>query len=191
MLVHVISGTISVYMMSLLLSDYVLTFVTDKSPAAQKSSRKRKLTSKLAERLKHQDTTKMATSAKLSAPSLQDSEFDSSDEDTLLPFLDSSLSERERRASQDSASSWQSSNSDTNDHSLNIDLTSVAHTTAGAMATPPVPTPTFLASINMETEDVLGGAGLPGEAESDGAGMGGAPQWLSPPSSGSSNNSPE
>ena len=42
----------------------------------------------------------------------------------------------------------------------------------------------------MEAEDVLGGAGL-GEAESDGAGVGGATQWLSPPSStgSSSNNS--
>ena len=127
-----------------------------------------------------------------SGPSLQDSDFDSSEEDTLLPFLDSSLSmsEKERRASQDSTSSWQSSNSDTNDRPINIDLSSVTHTTAGSIATPPVPTPTFLSTINMEAEDVLGGAGL-GEAESDGAGVGGATQWLSPPSStgSSSNNS--
>ena len=162
----------------------------DKAPSSQKPSRRRKPTQKVAERLKQQEATKSGTT-NLSAPPLQDSDFESSDEDTLLPFLDSSLSEKERRASQDSTSSWQSSNSDTNDHPINIDLSTVSHGPSAAIATPPVPTPTFLTTINMEGEDVLGGAGL-GEAEPDGTGVGGASQWLSPPSStGSSNNSPE
>ena len=159
----------------------------------QKSSRRRKPTQKLAERLKQLEADKAAGDAttNLSAPPLQDSDFDSSDEDTLMPFLDSSLSEKERRASQDSTSSWQSSNSDTNDRPINIDLSSVTHTATDSIATPPVPTPTFLTTINMEAEDVLGGAGL-GEAEPNGTGVGGATQWLSPPSStGSSNTSVE
>ena len=140
----------------------------------------------------------LTTSA--SAPLGQaDSDFDSSDEDTLLPFLDSSLSEKERRPSQDSTSSWQSSNSDTNDHPISIDLASVTHghtthvAARGAMATPTVPTPTFLGPISMEGEDVLGGAGL-GETEPGTTGVGGASQWLSPPSASStssSNNSAE
>ena len=155
----------------------------------------------MAEKLKQQEATEQKKShgsgtPNLSAPPLQDSDFDSSDEDTLLPFLDSSLSEKERRASQDSTSSWQSSNSDTNDHPISIDLASVTHgrkAAHGAMATPTVPTPTFLAPISMEAEDVLGGTGL-GEAEPGTTGVGGASQWLSPPSASStssSNNSAE
>ena len=147
----------------------------------------------MAERLKQQEADQKSkadgSATDLSAPPLQDSDFESSDEDTLMPFLDSSLVEKERRVSQDSTSSWQSSNSDTNDRSINIDLSSVTPTTAGAMATPTVPTPTFLAPISMEAEDVLGG-GL-GEAEPDRTGVGGAPQWFSPPSSTSSVNSAE
>ena len=171
---------------------------TGKAPSTQKPSRRRKPTPKVAERLKQQGAegqqqqksrssgstaANLATSA--SAPLGQaDSDFDSSDEDTLLPFLDSSLSEKERRPSQDSTSSWQSSNSDTNDHPISIDLASVTHghtthvAARGAMATPTVPTPTFLGPISMEGEDVLGGAS----------------QWLSPPSASStssSNNSAE
>ena len=181
---------------------------TDKAPSTQKPSRRRKPTPKVAERLKQQGAEGQqksrrggtsSTTPNLSVPPLsQESDFDSSDEDTLLPFLDSSLSEKERRPSQDSTSSWQSSNSDTNDHPISIDLASVTHgrttaTTHGAMATPTVPTPTFLASISMEGEDVLGGAGL-GEAEPGTTGVGGASQWLSPPSASStssSNNSAE
>ena len=156
--------------------------------STQKPSRRRKPTPKVAEILKQHIATDSSSTTNLSAPPLQDSDFDSSDEDTLMPFLDSSLSEKERRPSQDSTSSWQSSNSDTNDRPINIDLSSVSHTATGAIATPPVPTPTYLA---METEDVLGGTGL-GEVEPDGTGVGGASQWLSPPSSsGSTNNSAE
>ena len=183
----------------------LFNIISDKVPSTQKPSRRRKPTPKVAERLKQQGTEgqqksrSSGTTPNLSAPPLsQDSDFDSSDEDTLLPFLDSSLSEKERRPSQDSTSSWQSSNSDTNDHPISIDLASVTHgctTTAthGAMATPTVPTPTFLAPISMEGEDVLGGAGL-GEAEPGTTGVGGASQWLSPPSASStssSNNSAE
>ena len=170
---------------------------------AQKSARKRKPTQKMVEKLKQQEATEhrshggsSSSVPNLSAPPLQDSDFDSSDEDTLLPFLDSSLSEKERRPSQDSTSSWQSSNSDTNDHPISIDLASVTHgraATHDAMATPTVPTPTFLAPISMEEEDVLGGTGLD-EAEPGTTGVGGAPRWLSPPSASSassSNNSAE
>ena len=179
-------------------------FRIDKAPSTQKPSRRRKPTPKVAERLKQQGTKEQksshsGTTPNLSAPPLsQDSDFDSSDEDTLLPFLDSSLSEKERRPSQDSTSSWQSSNSDTNDHPISIDLASVTHghptvATHGAMATPTVPTPTFLAPISIEGEDVLGGTGL-GEAEPGTTGVGGTSQWLSPPSASStssSNNSVE
>ena len=186
-----------------------------KAPSTQKPSRRRKPTPKVAERLKQQEAEGQqqqksrgsgSTAANLTASgaasvplSQADSDFDSSDEDTLLPFLDSSLSEKERRPSQDSTSSWQSSNSDTNDHPISIDLASVTHghtthvAARGAMATPTVPTPTFLGPISMEGEDVLGGAGLE-EAETGTTGVGGASQWLSPPSASStssSNNSAE
>ena len=56
------------------------------------------------------------------------------------------------------------------------------HTATDSIATPPVPIPTFLITINMEAEDVLGGTGL-GVAEPNGTGVGEATQWLSPPSS--------
>ena len=136
-------------------------FRIDKAPSTQKPSRRRKPTPKVAERLKQQGTKEQksshsGTTPNLSAPPLsQDSDFDSSDEDTLLPFLDSSLSEKERRPSQDSTSSWQSLNSDTNDHPVSIDLhvASVTHgcntvATHGAMATPIVPMHTNFPSSN-------------------------------------------
>ena len=97
--------------------------------------------------------------------------------------------QKSSRTSQDSTSSWQSSNSNTNDHPINIDLSSVTHTATDSIATPPVQTPTYLTMINMEAEDILGGAGF-GKAEPNGTDIcvGGATQWLSPPNSTDSSN---
>ena len=119
--------------------------LTDKAPSTQKPSRRRKPTPKVAEILKQQVATDGSTT-NLSAPPLQDSDFDSSDEDTLMPFLDSSLSGKERRPSQDSTSSWQSSNSETNDRPINIDLSSVSHTTTGAIYSNPTSAHTYFSS---------------------------------------------
>ena len=182
---------------------------TDKAPSTQKPPRRRKPTPKVAERLKQQGAEGQqksrgsGTTPNLSAPPLsQDSDFDSSDEDTLLPFLDSSLSEKERRPSQDSTSSWQSSNSDTNDHPINIDLASITHGhTHHSHPWCHGNSHSAHAHFSSTNQHGYGGGGCSrrgrarlGEAEPGTTGVGGASQWLSPPSASStssSNNSAE
>ena len=142
---------------------------TPSAKNSQKASRKRKPTQKVVEQQKQQTKAKIETLSTV-ATSFTESEWDSSEEEPLLPFLDSSLISHDNNMSRDSVSSWPSSDSDGNNGSK---MSGVAMTTS----TPTAPTPNFLSNIGMEGNDVIGGE-LVGPADEGGKGSG--PRvWLS------------